>query len=485
MRKTFEANLKIGQLPIEETPVPKKNRSGLGQMVEALLALYKNKEYLNRILKILETKVLQGKKSTGRTGMNLWQIFVLAEVRLTSNICYDDLFHIANFDKQIRQLMGVETNLCFEKEEYSYQTVIDNVSLIDEATARAINDIIVEFGEKKVFKKKETEALRLKTDSFVVESNVHFPTDYNLLLDCSRKSIDMLELFLDKYPQLEGWRKRNNWQKRIKNLSREFGKISASSGKGKEERMKKIAQEYISTAQQLHKKLQTTCKDLPINDEDDLRTLIQLEVYIELMLKHIDLVERRVIKGESIPHCEKMFSIFETYTEWIIKGKQRPAVELGKNVSVTSDQYHLILDYMIMDKISDSETVLPIADRVLAKYKNIGSWSYDRGYWNADNKAILQLEVQEVIMPKKGKCNAKEREDENRPLFKKLRNKHSAVESNINALGHRGLDRCPDRGYEHFKRYVGLAVCACNLCCIGRALAAQKLAKKKPLKAAA
>ena len=49
-----------------------------------------------------------------------------------------------------------------------------------------------------------------------------------------------------------------------------------------------------------------------------------------MLVKHIDLVERRIIKGETIAHNEKLFSIFETYTEWITKGKQNPSVELGK-----------------------------------------------------------------------------------------------------------------------------------------------------------
>ncbi len=49
-------------------------------------------------------------------------------------------------------------------------------------------------------------------------------------------------------------------------------------------------------------------------------------------------------------------------------------------------------------------------------------------------------------------------------------NKHSAVESNINELEHRGLDQCPDRGYMHFKRYIGLAVASYNLRRIGQEL---------------
>jgi hypothetical protein len=188
-----------------------------------------------------------------------------------------------------------------------------------------------------------------------------------------------------------------------------------------------------------------------------------------MLEKHIDLVDRRLIQGEKIPHQEKVFSIFETYTEMIKKGKLHPNVELGKKVLVTTDQYHLLVDYQVMDGISDSETVGDLADRILDKYA-VESWSFDKGFYNKKNKESLKRKVREVIMPKKGKRNNAECVEESAPSFKKIRNRHSAVESNINELEHRGLNRCPDRGYGHFKRYVGLGICAYNLKKIGKEL---------------
>ena len=87
-------------------------------------------------------------------------------------------------------------------------------------------------------------------------------------------------------------------------------------------------------------------------------------MYKQLLDKHINLVERRLIKKEVIPHEEKLFSIFEPSTEWITKGKLRPSVQLGKKVNITSDQYHLIVDYQIMEHEADSEIVIQLADRI-------------------------------------------------------------------------------------------------------------------------
>jgi len=471
MRKRFEQQMTLGSIPIGETKITTKKRSGaLPALCTALKEIFITPEWNEKVFEILEAKIIAGKKRTGRPGMDLWQIFVLSQVRLCQNISYDDLHHIANNDHLIRQIMGIERGFSYERNEIEYQNIVDNVSLLDDDTVRELNQVIVEFGHD-VFKKKEAEALRLKTDSFVVESNVHFPTDYNLLWDSARKCLDMVDKFLEKYPEILGWRKKGDWYRHLKNSMRAVGKASSSGGKGKEQRVKRAVRYYLSKARALKDKLEASKEKIPQRDITDLLIMLELERYMDFLNKLIDLLERRVIKGEKIPHDEKIFSIFEEYTEWIKKGKFHPNVELGKMMAITTDQYNLIVDYRIMEHQSDSEMVKPIAEDLTGLY-NIRSWSFDKGFWHKDNKALLEKSVGRVIMPKKGKCNKQELEEESQRQFKLLRNKHSAVESNINELECRGLDRCPDRGYMHFKRYIGLSVAAYNLRRIGQELIA-------------
>ena len=485
MRKTFEQQFTLCRLPISETPIPTGKRGGaLPKLCAALKEIFITPEWNERVFEILKAKITVGKKQTGRPGMDLWQIFVLSQVRLCQNISYDELYHIANYDTMIRQLMGVESGFGYEKYQFEYQNIFDNVSLLDDETVRELNQVIVEFGHE-VFKKKEAEALCLKTDSFVVESNVHFPTDYNLLWDSTRKCLDMVDKFLEKYSWIPEWRKMGDWRRHLKNSMRAVGKTSSSGGKGKEQRLKQAVRRYLTKARALQDKLMNS--KFPIIDEMDALILINLFGYMEFLDKFIDQLDRRILQDEKIPHEEKLFSIFEKYTEWITKGKQHPNVELGKMLAITTDQYNLIVDYRIMEHQSDSEMVRPIAEELTSQY-NIVSWSFDKGYWHKDNKVLLEEHVNKVVMPKKGKRNKQEEEEESQRQFKLLRNKHSAVESNINELEHRGLDRCPDRGHGHFKRYVGLAVSAYNLRRIGQELIAirrkRELAEKE-FKAAA
>jgi hypothetical protein len=468
MRKRFEPQIILGQLLIEETPISTKSRDPLAALVIAIKTIYTTPEYNEQVYKILENKILCGKKKTGRPGMNLWQIFVLAQVRLCLNISYDRLHWMANYDLCFRQLMGIETDFGYTKKEISYQNILDNVTLLDDEILKEINEVIVGFGHD-VFKKKETAALRLKTDSFVVESNVHFPSDYNLLWDSARKCFDTVAAILEKHPETNGWRKLNNWGKETKSLMRSLGKSTGPGGKDKENRIKQAAKAYLQKANALAAKIEKGKKDFPLIDYGDLAQHLTLEKFLDLLNKHIDLVNRRLILGETIPHQEKMFSIFEEYTEWITKGKQHPSVELGKNLAITTDQYGLIVDYHLMEQETDNQIVLDLAIRVLNKYK-VDTWSFDKGFFCKENKELLMEQITKVIMPKKGKCNKAEREEETSRSFTKLRKKHSAVESNINELEHRGLDRCPDRSYPHFKRYIGLGISAYNLRRIGHKL---------------
>lgn len=477
MRKRFEQQIEIGRLLIQDTQFSLKSKDSLDELLAAMKEIFVTSEYNEKIFSILESVISKGKQKTGRKGMDLWQIFVLSQVRLCIGASYERLTHLANYDHLVRQIMGVEKEHFFERTTFEYQNIYDNVTLLDDETVQQLNQVIIAFGHD-TFKKKEGAALRLKTDSYVVESNVHFPTDYNLLWDCARKCMDGVSKFVDKYGKIEGWRKMGNWRLQVKGLMRELGRASASGGKNKDKRIKKAATEYLQKANILAKKIEATTKYLPKEDTVDIAESLAITHYLGLMRKHIDLVHRRIIEGETIPHEEKMFSIFEEYTELIKKGKTRPNVELGKKLAITTDQYNLIVDYQILDKEQDRQMVEKLSERLRDRYA-IRSWSFDKGYWTKENKELLCKSVDQVIMPKLGKRNKQEEQEETSREFKKLRNKHSAIESNINELENRGLDRCPDRGYHHFKSYIGLGVCAYNLKKIGRAILKAKRAEVK------
>jgi hypothetical protein len=476
--------MKTGQTPISEIYINPKSKNALEQLIAALKEIYCNKEYNEKIFSIIESYLPDVDRKNGRPGMNLWTVFVFSQVRLCLGTTYDMLHRFANNDRQLRQLIGIENTFGVEPFTFEYQNIYDNVSKLDAAMLTELNDVIVEFGHREVFKKKETTALRLKTDSFVVESNIHFPTDYNLLWDCCRKCLDMVKYFTRKYPQVEGWRKLKNWRSELKGLMRTVGRISGGGGKNKQEKLRNATVLYLSKCRLLLFKLVSEKKYFPVNTPADLKHYYGLECYIKLLIKHIDLVERRILKGETIPHGEKMMSIFETFTEWVAKGKFHPSVEFGKKLSITTDQFDLVLFHKIMNDEQDRDIVIEVVDNLLHKYGLIDSISFDRGRWLAENKELLDLEIPLVVLPKLGKLTPKEKEVESSMKFKWLKNKHCAIESNINELEHRGLNRCPDSSYARFASYVAMGVCAYNLKKIGKKILENQLKEMAGRKAA-
>ena len=92
--------------------------------------------------------------------------------------------------------------------------------------------------------KEEAVVLSVKTDGFVIESNVHFPTDYNLLWGSSRKALIVIEWFKKKHLRLEGWRKSYHWFKSLKNLSRAMGVVSSSGRKDKQKGIRSVTKKY-------------------------------------------------------------------------------------------------------------------------------------------------------------------------------------------------------------------------------------------------
>ena len=80
---------------------------------------------------------------------------------------------------------------------YGLQTLKDNVSLLDEETVDQVNTMVVEAAHQFVLKKNET--LKIKSDTYVLETNVHFPTDLNLLWDSCRKGIDVMKYCMKHY----------------------------------------------------------------------------------------------------------------------------------------------------------------------------------------------------------------------------------------------------------------------------------------------
>ncbi len=201
--------------------------------------------------------------------------------------------------------------------------------------------------------------------------------------------------------------------------------------------------------------------------------------YIGYAEKFIDQINRRVIDGATIPHAEKVFSIFEEHTEWISKGKAGVPQQLGIRVCIVRDQFGFILQHKVMENETDDKVAVSIIFDAKQKFKNIKSCSFDKGFHSPTNQKELAKILDTVILPFKGKLSEKRKAIEYSEEFLEARKKHSAVESSIGALQNHGLKKCPDHGIHGFKRYVSMGMLAMNFQILGHAIQQKELKRQK------
>ena len=475
MRVVQNVQMQIGEVDVSNIKFDLKSRDDIPKILRGLQHLYIDLQLRTKLFELLEECIAaQVDKHNGRPGMTLWRILVCGVVRLDLNIDYDRLHELVNQHNTLREMLG---HAAFDDERYHFQTLKDNVSLFTPELLDKINQLVVNAGHVLV-KKKENEALRGRCDSFVVETNVHYPTDINLLYDAMRKVITHTAQWCDQREVSDWWQHQYN-VRHLKQLMRKAQNKKRSKAQAEEQQKKNAAliiethQAYLDVAERYLNKAQATLEKLDKSghgDEFDVLRKLEIEGFMKHATRQIDQTKRRVILGEAIAHAEKVFSIFEPHTEWVSKGKTGVPVELGVKVCILEDQHQFILHHEVMQQKTDDQVAVSMVAEAKKRFPRLSACSFDKGFHSAGNQDELKQHLELVALPRKGKLSQEAQAAQQSAAFIKARRAHSAVESAINALEVHGLDRCPDHGIGGFKRYVALAVVARNIHRIGAIL---------------
>jgi len=483
MRQVIDPQLQFGEQDISAIKLDPRSRDDIPRILRGLQYIYITPEVRERVFAIL-AEVLPPRADTrdkvsadtGRPGIAQWKILVLGALRLGLNADHDRIRELANQHATIRRMLGHGD--WADESQYSLQTIRENLRLFTPEILDRINQEVVGAGHRLV-KKSLDDALAIRCDSFVVETDVHYPTDINLLLDAVRKSIETCAQ-LCQGEGLSDWRQSAHNIRRFKKAYRRLQQLKRSSSKNEAKRVARQAEitqghrDYLALAEHFLARARDTRAMLHIAYSLPDAQLAELDAYIAHGERQIDQIRRRVLRGERIAHAQKVFSIFQPHTEWINKGKAGVPVELGLRVAVSEDQHGFILHHRVMENITDDRIAIPLVEETKARFPAVNSASMDKGFHSPANQAGLAQVVDLPVVPKKGKRSASERERESTPEFIRLRRRHSGVESAINALEVHGLDICRDHGIDGFKRYVALAVVGRNLHRLGAILLAQE-----------
>ena len=394
----------------------------------------------------------------GRTGLTLEQIVRCAIYKQKKRLRYREL-SLHTYDSK----MGMVFMKMEDGQGFSFQTLQENVSKITEQVLKEINTAI----GKLAIEFKVDDGKKMRTDSTAIQSNIHYPTNCSLLWDCIR----VCGRILKKASHLFNEIRIDNKQKSAKKLNFQ---IVNTTGQEKRiplfKKMLRIQKKYLKQAASAIDYLNQINFTNPIIEKERQKYLSQLQELLPQMVQVYDVTYRKEILDEKIPIEDKIFSIFETHTDCITKGKRKSV--FGHKINLTSGKSNLIFDVIIeRGNPRDTDYYLKTLDNVKKNYNLVPrDFATDGGYASFKNLNEAQkLGVKNIVFTKsKGKLQNIVSSKKMETMLKNWRSGIEAIISNYK----RGLDahRCNWKGYPAFHSFVLWNVITFNLMVIAKAL---------------
>jgi hypothetical protein len=476
MRKSFSSQQRFDCRGVLGVQLNLECRDEIIPILAALQHIYSQPEMRDAILDLVAEDVNQDSRDdVGREGMDYWQILVLAAVRLGCNLDYDKLQDLAEQHRNLRQMMGIGD--WDEDTSFNWRRIQDNVCLLQAATIDAIGQALVAEGHRV-----EPEAAKkVRGDSFVAETNIHWPTESSLIRDGLRKIL-AFGLTLAAAIGQRGWRQHAHWLTKANRLARDIDRIAAKKGPNYEQRLKPKYRELLEFSGKLTQRTRKLVAAAESHGGGDAATIEELRTFLQLTEQVRDTARRRVLLGETVPNAEKLFSLFETHTQLYKRGKAGEPVQFGRQVLVFEDAAGFIVQHLVMPRDATDKSVVVEQMRITQERLGgqIESASFDRGFHSPENQIELAKIIAHPCLPKPGAKQAAAQAAAATVEFREARQRHSGIESAIGALqAGNGLKRCRDHTELGFQRYISLGILGRNLHVLGKLLIARELANRE------
>ncbi len=291
----------------------------------------------------------------------------------------------------------------------------------------------------------------IRTDSTVIETNIHFPTNNSLVWDCIKEAHRLLSKLAEK----EGVRVRDY----TSDAKSTFFKINNTRADKRVAMFKKQLTRFTKSINQVDKFV----KKKDYSTLESIALVAALEELLPLMQQVYSMTERKEIKGETVSNDEKIFSIYELHTDIIVKGSRD--VQFGHKINLTDCKSKLILDCQILKgNPSDKSLLQASVDNIIEKYEQTPkSVATDGGYASkANQEHVLKKGVVNVVFNKI--VGSLKNVVSSQNMATRLKKWRSGIEATISNLKRRfNLYRCNWKGWEHYQAKVMWGVIAYNI----------------------
>jgi IS5 family transposase len=335
------------------------------------------------------------------------------------------------------------------------KTLIRLAHLLDESVLKDLLAQLVTRGRER----RVVQGRRLRVDTTVVETNMHYPTDATRLAD----GVRVLTRTLRRLGEQVRKRTRSVGRRvfEIAQRSRTAGpRVSPKVRAQSKARMKRLYQELMGIARTVLRQAQGV-----LVGTRDRPSPAQLPATIDLLKRVVAQTRARVLRGTT-RFPGKVVSLFEPHTEIIRKGELAKPTEFGRVVKIQEAEAQFITDYAVCER-GQAERALwaPALDRHIALFDHAPQLAgADGGFASRSNeRAAQERGVRHVVLPRQPRAQRSR-------LARAALRWRTGSEGRISALKRRhGLRRCRYRGASGMQRWVGLGVLANNLLVLARA----------------
>ncbi len=323
---------------------------------------------------------------------------------------------------------------------------------------------------------KVTRGRKLRIDSTVVATAIHYPTDSTLLFDGVRvlsRLVQHAAAALSGSTRRLGLR-RTRLAKHLVRRIEATAAVAASAATRAERpklyrRLLAVTQASVRQADQVQHWLAGW------QDATAQRLELALKRTAPLVQQVIAQAERRVLQGEPVPASAKLVSLFEPHTAIVRRGKAHLPAEFGRKIVLDEVDGGLVTRYSVLTGNPPDAPELPTSlAHHQAVFERVPSiLTGDRAFFTLDNEQLADdLRVQTVALPRSGPLTAKQQQLQRSSAFRRAYRWRAGIEGRISVLKRRfGLDRCRYHGEDGMERWVGWGLLAHNLRQISRSVA--------------
>jgi transposase, IS5 family len=317
---------------------------------------------------------------------------------------------------------------------------------------------------------------RMRVDTTVVETNIHYPTDSSLLGDGTR----VLTRVMKKVAEVAGGltTKVRDRMRTVRKKVVAIAMAARQKGAAAEEKRRGLYQGLLSTTRKIVNQAKRVMAEV---DGMRRRRKKQFSGFRSQMATMVDRVEQVIrqtkarVFGGNNQFEQKLVSVFEPQTEIIRKGKASKPTEFGKLVKIQEGENQIVTHFEVFDERPPDSSLL--VESVEIHQQQTGSIpqivAADAGFYSqANEKRLEEMGVKNISVPNRNTRSAQRRSHQKKRCFKQGQRWRTGCEGRISVLKRRhGLNRSRYRGLGGMKRWVGLGVIADNLINIGQLLA--------------